>query len=296
MSEIWTPPRLAVSHPILFSKEEIEEYERVILGNKSANEHLASKFFSHFPKFLFLGKGQEVKREVNLYDHSGEAIGRVDFFRKNYGTKWWDLIELKSPSKEFVVGSGKHLRPSESVNKAIHQANDYRRWIDEDAYLRAKLLSKGILVYKPQIVVVVGREKGEIDELVLRNLYDRLNYGPIEVKSYNDIYNFAKEQYQSNGLLIYFGQIGNSRQQVSSDILNLPKPENYHPWLTERISIAVVDNYNLGEWKNFKDIKAGDELWNYSSSPESWRALAGRAGIAVVRNGQMIQQILTMMN
>ena len=51
------------------------------------------------------------------------------------------------------------------------------------------------------------------------------------------------------------------------------------------------------EWEALKArMQPGDELWTFASSPESWRNLAGRAGIALVRNGQIVERLVTMMN
>ena len=51
------------------------------------------------------------------------------------------------------------------------------------------------------------------------------------------------------------------------------------------------------EWEALKTrMQPGDELWTFSSSPQSWRDLAGRAGIALVRNGQIVERLVTMMN
>jgi hypothetical protein len=51
------------------------------------------------------------------------------------------------------------------------------------------------------------------------------------------------------------------------------------------------------KWEALKArMQPGDELWTFASSPQSWRDLAGRAGIALVRNGQIIERLVTMMN
>jgi hypothetical protein len=51
------------------------------------------------------------------------------------------------------------------------------------------------------------------------------------------------------------------------------------------------------EWEALKArMQPGDELWTFASSPQSWRDLAGRAGIALVCNGQIIERLVTMMN
>ena len=43
-------------------------------------------------------------------------------------------------------------------------------------------------------------------------------------------------------------------------------------------------------------MQPGDELWEWSSPPRSWGMMMGRAGIALVRNGRVLTEILTMMN
>ena len=40
----------------------------------------------------------------------------------------------------------------------------------------------------------------------------------------------------------------------------------------------------------------GDEIWSFSSSAESWGNLAGRQGYALVRNGQAVAHVVTVMN
>ena len=39
-----------------------------------------------------------------------------------------------------------------------------------------------------------------------------------------------------------------------------------------------------------------DEIWEFSSSPESWEHLAGRAGAALVRDGTVIDACVTALN
>ena len=85
-------------------------------------------------------------------------------------------------------------------------------------------------------------------------------------------------------------------------------------WLTERTTVKqaeqehlvslkslgpepVLFGYKNAQWLELKaQMQPGDELWNYCSPPESWQRLAGRAGICLVRNGEIIASILTAMN
>jgi hypothetical protein len=43
-------------------------------------------------------------------------------------------------------------------------------------------------------------------------------------------------------------------------------------------------------------MQPGDELWAFSSSTVSWQNLCGRAGIALVRGGEVVASMITKMN
>ena len=197
--------KLLIDHPTLFSSFELSAFENEILNNPNATEHDASHFFERFPQFLLLGQYSEIQREVTLHDAQGNTLGRVDFFRKKFGCKHWDLVELKSPKVPIIVySSGKHPHLSSITNKAISQAEDYRQWIDEDKSVKANLMRRGLLCYRPNILVVCGQISSEIPQHIARDLYDRASTKSIEVCSYSDLFEFAKESYESSQVLIVF--------------------------------------------------------------------------------------------
>jgi hypothetical protein len=94
----------------------------------------------------------------------------------------------------------------------------------------------------------------------------------------------------------------------------MPKSYVEKSWLIKQVTVEeaeaahMVRNDRLGkepvsfgfqnkQWRALlAQMTKDDELWEYSSPPESWRALAGRAGIALVRNGEVVDSILTMRN
>jgi hypothetical protein len=79
-------------------------------------------------------------------------------------------------------------------------------------------------------------------------------------------------------------------------------------WLGSAVSVewAEEDNtredgvpfgYLNGEWERLKAMMLpGDELWGFCSPPDSWQHLAGRAGYALIRNGEVIDCIVTLEN
>lgn len=94
----------------------------------------------------------------------------------------------------------------------------------------------------------------------------------------------------------------------------MPKSYVQKSWLIKQVTVEeaeaahMVRNDRLGkepvpfgfqnkQWRALlEQITQGDELWEYSSPPESWRDLAGRAGIALVHNGEIVGSILTIMS
>ncbi len=89
-------------------------------------------------------------------------------------------------------------------------------------------------------------------------------------------------------------------------------------WLRKKVTVAEAEASNPGisddraarfpeaakpfgflhsEWEALKaKIMPGDELWTFASPAGSWKALAGRAGIVLIRDGKPMSIITTRMN
>ena len=78
-------------------------------------------------------------------------------------------------------------------------------------------------------------------------------------------------------------------------------------WLDQEISVEQAEAQNMVDgipfgvnssaWKRLKDsLQGGGRLWTYCSSYESFKALAGRCGFAIVRDGRVVMQLVTIMN
>jgi hypothetical protein len=78
-------------------------------------------------------------------------------------------------------------------------------------------------------------------------------------------------------------------------------------WLQKQLTVEAVETENMQEgipfgcmnerWVALKSqMIDGDEIWEFCSSAASWDHLAGRAGLALVRNGKAIDCIVTIIN
>ena len=69
--KLWVPSPVVLGRASIFTRFELDSYEAEILANPKATEHEASAFFQRFPRFLFLGTGREIRKEVTLFDQNG---------------------------------------------------------------------------------------------------------------------------------------------------------------------------------------------------------------------------------
>ena len=84
--------------------------------------------------------------------------------------------------------------------------------------------------------------------------------------------------------------------------VTIAEAEAEHPGINdERVQrfpdAAKPFGFKNGQWEAIKAaMQPGDELWTFASPAESWENLAGRAGITVVRDGNPIMVLTTMLN
>jgi hypothetical protein len=106
---------------------------------------------------------------------------------------------------------------------------------------------------------------------------------------------------------------GDRARAADGDSEGVPKE-----WLVEKISVKQAEQmfpgvndertkftpeiarpfgYQHDRWEALKaEMKTGDELWTFSSPADYWKNFAGRLGIALVRNGKIVDVIVTTMN
>jgi hypothetical protein len=60
---------------------------------------------------------------------------------------------------------------------------------------------------------------------------------------------------------------------------------------------SIPFGFGYRQWRAWvATMQEGDELWEFNSGDLSWQRLAGRAGIAIVRNGEIFDCRITSLN
>lgn len=73
-----------------------------------------------------------------------------------------------------------------------------------------------------------------------------------------------------------------------------PSPEaasDHYPPLQHKVGLGHPDAAAVAD-----DFQPGDEVWSFCSPPEDWQAKCGRKGVALVRNGVVVQSVATILN
>jgi hypothetical protein len=84
--------------------------------------------------------------------------------------------------------------------------------------------------------------------------------------------------------------------------ITIAEAEAEHPGIRDERAQRFPDaakpfGFKSGQWEAIKAaMQPGDELWTFASPAKSWEDLAGRAGIAVVRDGNPVMVLTTMLN
>jgi hypothetical protein len=70
-------------------------------------------------------------------------------------------------------------------------------------------------------------------------------------------------------------------------------------WLTKRVTAEELraDRDGGAFWKRLLDAyRDRDELWEFSSPAHYWQNLAGCGGVALVRDGAVVDSVVSVMN
>ena len=62
-------------------------------------------------------------------------------------------------------------------------------------------------------------------------------------------------------------------------------------------NVPLPFGFIFWRWVDFREkLREGDELWEFKSPQKSWDNLAGREGYCIVRDGKVVEHIITVMS
>lgn len=174
-----------------FTSECIEELEDLI-NTASTPEGAFQDFFERHPHFLRRNDHREVHPHVYLTREEGPLI--PDFILTNPDTQQATLLELKRAGLKtrLVRNPRNRIRFSDAIMEARAQLLEYRDWFDIEQNRRSMINIFGMEVFKPKIMVIIGRSSEFGTGIRRAKLADRVP--DLDVLTYDDILQFARQR------------------------------------------------------------------------------------------------------
>lgn len=189
---------VALSLEGFISLDLIRQFEE-ILNSSKLSESTLQDFLEKHPDFLFLiGEHDEYKSQVSLLpqillSYDSREGGRPDFLLRDSRTKFWDILEIKSPDLNLVKGIPRRRRWSDLVMESKAQLIEYGRYFDDKANRQWVRDKYGIDILSPKLYLLIGRDLAFMNWAEKRKL--TISEREIEIMTYDDLLHLAKRRW-----------------------------------------------------------------------------------------------------
>jgi hypothetical protein len=168
----------------------IKEFEELI-NWKNISERDIQMFIEQHPELLLRGEYAALHSQLIL-DRGDKGNLIPDFFAELHQGRYFDIIDLKKPNENIMVGGPNRRGFSAAVHSAIYQLREYRDYFD-DTRNRQKFYERyGLKGWKPRVAVIIGRSPpvSRYEDFIKakRSLFDA------EVVTYDEIIERAQKR------------------------------------------------------------------------------------------------------
>lgn len=130
-----------------------------------------------------------LKPQVVLEREDGSSL-RPDFRVQPTGSDWWDVLDLKLPDENTLVGGRDRKAFSAAVTQLAAQLREYGAYFEDPRLARRIEQKYGIKCYRPRMVGIIGRDPLTGDERQLRRVMTQ--YEGLNVLTFDQLVRIAK--------------------------------------------------------------------------------------------------------
>ncbi len=155
-----------------------------LISNKEIHEPKLQQFFEQNPDLLFLGTRYKRIIPHPILKREGKPNLIPDFLLERVNDGYCDILDIKLPEKNLIVGSEDRRRFSSDVDEAIAQVSVYREYFDDPQKRTDIETEYTVKILKPNVLVLIGDSSNVNAEDLIKEK-DRRKDG--EVISFDDI-------------------------------------------------------------------------------------------------------------
>lgn len=129
-----------------------------MINSASCSELEFQRFFGEHPELLAGIDYRQIHPQLVLVGEEGPSL-IPDFILEPIDSTFCDLLELKLPYESLVVRlqNGSRTRFRSTVNEAVSQMNEYRRYFESSRNRECFHSRYGLKAYNPKMILVIGR-------------------------------------------------------------------------------------------------------------------------------------------
>lgn len=171
-------------------RNELEEFEYLISKSK-VKENEIQLFLEKHPNIIKSMGYSNIYPQLVLERDDGTSL-RPDFIIEPIGQKWFDILEIKTPNANLVVGRRDRKTFSSAVNELIAQLREYSAYFESEKLCKKIEERFGIKCYKPKLTGIIGLNPSTQDERQLRRLMTA--YTDIDILTFDHLLDIAKSR------------------------------------------------------------------------------------------------------
>jgi len=183
------PGVLASRTAAVFSRglNELQE----LLAQPRLKEKEIQQYLERHPEiFRILGYGR-VFPQVVLEREDGTSL-RPDFIVQPIGEEWCDIVDIKLPKANIVVGRRDRQTLAAEIHELYAQLREYSAYF-EDKCLAARIAKDyKIKCYRPRLIGIVGRDFRSADDRQLRRTMT--TYQDMQIVTFDKLYQMARDR------------------------------------------------------------------------------------------------------
>ncbi|NQE45671.1 hypothetical protein C5S31_06605 [ANME-1 cluster archaeon GoMg2] len=128
------------------------------------------KYFEANPEFLHFGSiYKKIYPQILLKGTNGDL--KPDFFLERVADGYSDILDIKLPDKNLIVGKPTRIKFSSHVESSIAQVDEYREFFDDPKNRKQIERKYGIKIYKPTIFVLIGIDESPQERIKINSRY-----------------------------------------------------------------------------------------------------------------------------
>jgi Domain of unknown function (DUF4263) len=169
---------------------QISEFES-LLANKRVREFEIQTYLERSPTLLQALGYAQVYPQVVLQRDDGTFL-RPDFIVQPTSDEWCDIVDIKLPTMQTVVG----VRDRKTLSSAIHelaaQLREYSAYFENENLSRRLEQRYGIKCYRPRLIGVIGTDPRLADDRQMRRLMTA--YSDVRILTFDQLLLHAKNR------------------------------------------------------------------------------------------------------